>query len=203
MNIILGSVLDGRDRPLHILEIILECNMKKLLILTLLTLTSLCAIPLSIFEPYMGVIWEGHYVESEDSSLTHFIYWEYSLDSSRVFQIKTVPELDFKMVTTYYRDERKQEISALTLLDENTYAVGFAHKEELHVEVYFMNYHTEGFHETISHFKLWEGNLIDRFYRKKEGFWYIGHRIFYKPVLISEAFRKMEQISSKFKFSDF
>lgn len=163
----------------------------------------LCANPLSIFESYMGVIWEGYYVDSEDSSLTHFIYWEYSLDSSRIFQVKSVPELDFNMVTTYYWDDRKGEISLLTLLDENTYAVGYAHKEELHIEAYSKNYHAEGYHETISHYQLWEGNLIDRFYRKKEGFWYIEHRIFYKPVLISEAFKRMEEKSHTLDPSNF
>jgi hypothetical protein len=145
----------------------------------------------------MGVIWEGHYVDSEDSSLTQFIYWEYSLDSSRVFQIKTVPELDFKMVTTYYMDERWNELASLTLLDENTYAVGYAHKEEQHIEAYSKNYHSEGFHETISHFVLWEGKLIERFYRKKEGFWYIETRTLYAPVLISEAFDKMKGLEIK------
>ena len=158
----------------------------------LLTVSILCANPLDIFEPYMGVIWEGHYTESEDSLLTHFIYWEYSLDSSRVYQIKTVPELDFKMVTTYYMDEHWEELASLTLLDKDTYGVGYAHKEELHIEAYSKNYHPEGFHETISHFELWEGKLIDRFYRKTEGLWYLGHVIFYKPMLISEAFEKME-----------
>ena len=133
--------------------------MKKLLILLVLTVTLIYAKPLSIFEPYMGVIWEGHYVDSEDSALTHFIYWEYSLDSSRVFQIKTVPELDFKMVTTYYMDERWDELASLTLLDQNTYAVGYAHKEVAHIEAYSKNYHAKGFHETISHFKIWEGKL--------------------------------------------
>lgn len=177
--------------------------MKRTIILILLISGCLFANPLSVFEAYMGVVWEGHYIDSEDSSLTHFIYWEYSLDSSRVFQIKTVPELDFRMVTTYYWDDRKREISVLTLLDENTYAIGYAHKEQVHIEVYSKNFHKEGFHETISHFELWEGNLIDRFYRKKDGFWYIGHRIFYKPVLISEAFKRMEQISSKLQTSDF
>jgi hypothetical protein len=162
------------------------------IILILLLTATLCANPLSIFEPYMGVIWEGHYVDSEDSALTHFIYWEYSLDSSRVFQIKTVPELDFKMVTTYYMDERWDELASLTLLDQNTYAVGYAHKEKNHIETYSKNYHEKGFHETISHFELWEGKLIDRFYRKTEGNWYLGHRIFYKPLLISEAFERME-----------
>lgn len=145
----------------------------------------------------MGVIWEGHYVDSEDSSLTHFIYWEYSLDSSRVFQIKTVPELDFKMVTSYYMDERWDELASLTLLDQNTYAVGYAHKETAYIEVYSKNYHSNGFHETISHFELWESNLIDRFYRKTDDGWYMGHTIFYKPLLISEAFERMESKKPK------
>ena len=166
--------------------------MKKLLTIILFSVTFICANPLNIFEPYMGVIWEGHYVDSEDSALTHFIYWEYSLDSSRVFQIKTVPELDFKMVTTYYMDERWKELASLTLLDQNTYAVGYALKETNHIETYSKNYHAEGFHETISHFELWEGKLIDRFYRKTEENWYLGHTIFYKALLISEAFEKME-----------
>jgi len=166
--------------------------MKKLLILFLLTITIIFANPLDIFEPYMGVIWEGHYQESEDSSLTHFIYWEYSLDSSRVFQIKTVPELDFKMVTTYYMDDRWDELASLTLLDQNTYAVGYAHKEINHIETYSKNYHAEGFHETLSHFELWEGNLIDRFYRKTDENWYLENTIFYKALLISEAFDRME-----------
>lgn len=178
--------------------------MKTRYIILFLLLTSvLCANPLSIFEPYMGVIWEGHYVDSEDSLLTHFIYWEYSLDSSRVYQIKTVPELDFKMVTTYYMDDRWNELASLTLLDENTYAVGYAHKEVQHIEAYSKNYHKEGSHETISHFVLWEGNLIDRFYRKKDGLWYIGHRIFYKPLMISDAFDKMKQINQSVQSSDF
>jgi hypothetical protein len=166
--------------------------MKKLLTLLILTATLICANPLDIFEPYMGVIWEGHYQESEDSSLTHFIYWEYSLDSSRVFQIKTVPELDFKMVTTYYMDDRWDELASLTLLDQNTYAVGYAHKEINHIETYSKNYHAEGFHETLSHFELWEGELINRFYRKTDENWYLGHTIFYKALLISEAFDRME-----------
>ncbi|MCF7833039.1 MAG: hypothetical protein K9N05_05645, partial [Candidatus Marinimicrobia bacterium] len=160
----------------------------------------LCANPLDIFKPYMGVIWEGHYTESEDSALTHFIYWEFSLDSSRVFQVKTVPELDFKMITTYYMDDRWDELASLTLLDQNTYAVGYAHKEAMHIEAYSKNYHAEGFHETISHFELWEGKLIDRFYRKTEGEWFLGHTIFYKPLMISVAFERME--SKKIKPSN-
>ncbi len=172
--------------------------MKIRYIVLMFVLTSfLCGNPLDIFEPYMGVIWEGHYQESEDSSLTHFIYWEYSLDSSRVFQIKTVPELDFKMVTTYYMDERWKELASLTLLDQNTYAVGYAHKETNHIEIYSKNYHLKGFHETISHFELWKGNLIDRFYRKTEGNWYLGHTIFYKALLISEAFERMKGLEIK------
>jgi len=171
--------------------------MKKLLTLLILTVTYICANPLNIFEPYMGVIWEGHYQESEDSSLTHFIYWEYSLDSSRVFQVKMVPELDFKMVTTYYMDDHWKELASLTLLDQNTYAVGYAHKEIHHIEVYSKNYHSKGFHETISHFELWEGNLIDRFYRKTEGNWYLGHTIFYRALLISEAFEHMKSLEIK------
>ncbi len=171
--------------------------MKKLVILLMLTITLICARPLDIFEPYMGVIWEGHYKESEDSALTHFIYWEYSLDSSRVFQIKTVPELDFKMVTTYYMDDRWDELASLTLLDQNTYAVGYAHKEATYIETYSKNYHIQGFHETISHFELLEGNLIDRFYRKTEENWYLGHTIFYKALLISEAFEKMKGFEIK------
>ncbi len=167
--------------------------MKIRYIVLMLILTSfLCGNSLDIFEPYMGVIWEGHYKESEDSALTHFIYWEYSLDSSRVFQIKTVPELDFKMVTTYYMDDRWDELASLTLLDQNTYAVGYAHKEMNYIETYSKNYHAEGFHETISRFELWEGKMIDRFYRKNGENWYMGHRIFYKPLLISEAFERME-----------
>ncbi|MCK5817557.1 MAG: hypothetical protein KAH15_06090 [Candidatus Marinimicrobia bacterium] len=172
--------------------------MKIRYIVLMLVLTSfLCGNPLDIFEPYMGVIWEGHYQESEDSSLTHFIYWEYSLDSSRVFQIKTVPELDFKMVTTYYMDERWKELASLTLLDQNTYAVGYAHKETNYIEIYSKNYHSKGFHETISQFELWEGNFIDRFYRKTEENWYLGHTIFYKALLISEAFERMKSFEIK------
>ena len=174
--------------------------MKKLLILFLLTITIIWANPLDIFGPYMGVIWEGHYQESEDSSLSHFIYWEYSLDSSRVFQIKTVPELDFKMVTTYYMDERWKELASLTLLDQNTYAVGYAHKEKVHIEAYSKNYYAQGYHETISHFELWEGKLIDRFYRKMEENWYLENTIFYKALLISEAFDKMKSLEIKNEF---
>ena len=155
-------------------------------------LSIVIANPLDIFEPYMGLIWEGRYSDSEDSLLTHFIYWEFALDSSRVYQVKTVPELDFRMVTTYYWDERNKEIASLTLVDDNTFAVGYTHAEKEHIEVYSKNFHSEGFHETISHYILWSGSLIDRFYRKENGDWYIDNMILYKPCLISEAFKKMK-----------
>jgi hypothetical protein len=149
--------------------------------------------PLDIFEPYMGLIWEGHFIESSDSLLTQFIYWEYALDSSRVYQIKTIPEVSFKMVTTYYMDEHWQELALLTILDEDTYAVGYAHKEAVHIEAYSKNYHEKGSHETISHYQLWQGKLIERFYRKREGFWYLENTVLYKPILLSEAFTKMKE----------
>ena len=164
-------------------------NLMKKIILLLVLSTLLLANPLSIFESYMGQIWEGHYSDSADSSLVHMIYWEYALDSSRVYQVKTVPELDFRMVTTYYWDERKEEVASLALIDDNTFAAGYAQAEKEHIECYSHNFHPEGSHETISHFLIYGGSLIDRFYRKNEGDWFMEHLVIYKPILLSEAFK--------------
>ena len=171
--------------------------MKKIAVLSLFILSIILANPLGIFEPYMGFIWEGHYSDTEDSLLTHFVYWEYSLDSSRVYQVRTVPELDFKMITTYYMDDRWDELASLTLLDENTYAVGYVHQEEKHIEAYSKNYHPNGFHETIYHYQLWQGRLIEQFYKKREGSWYLENSLIYKPILILEALSKMMKSSDE------
>ncbi len=162
--------------------------MKRIILFIAFT-TLLLANPLEIFEPYMGQIWEGHYSDSGDSSLVHMIYWEYAPDSSRVYQVKTVPELDFRMVTTYYWDDRKKEVASLALIDDNTFAVGYAHAEKEHIECYSHNFHPDGSHETISHYILSGVSMRERFYRKTEGYWLIDQLTVYKPMLLSEAIK--------------
>jgi len=66
---------------------------------------------LQIFEQFIDKDWTVHYIDSEDSALTHKIYWEYILNSKGVKETKVVPEVGFKMETFYYFDWEKNQTS--------------------------------------------------------------------------------------------
>lgn len=133
---------------------------------------------LQIFESLTGKNWKGHYVDSEDSIYTHYIKWEYILDNKTVRETKTVSELNFEMVTYYYFDWEKDQISYLSLLNKDMMSTGTVHIKSSKIVLTGSTYFDGGAYNFKKTFELDDnGNLIDKFFRKKGDTWVKGHII--------------------------
>lgn len=137
--------------------------------------------PLDLFKPLIGKVWEGHYVNSEDSIYTHHIEWIYLLGSRAVKESKIVDELDFVMDTYYYYDWGEKHIAFLSLLNKDMVSSGRVVIEESIIKLYGINYFDGGSQEFSKTFQLNDkGVLTDMFFRKKGEKWIRGHIIEYK-----------------------
>lgn len=140
---------------------------------------------LDIFQDIASKTWEGHYVDSEDSVYTHYIKWEYMFESRALKEIKSVPELNFEMITYYYFDWETDQISTLSLLNKNMISKGLAYNEGDKILIKGRTYFKGGSAEFKKTFQLLDdGTLSDEFYRKKDGHWVRGHLIEYIPSKI-------------------
>ena len=138
---------------------------------------------LQIFETFVGHKWIGHYINSDDSALVHYITWEYCLDSNYVKQIKEVPEVGFKMESYFYWDYEKKQISSLSLLNKEILSKGRVQHNKEKLEIYERTFFGEGYSDSKKTFEITEaGNLKDCFYRKKSNKWIQRHLIIYKKL---------------------
>ena len=136
---------------------------------------------LKIFDSFVNHKWTGHYVNSEDSALVHYISWEYDLDSNYVKQIKDVPEVSFKMETYYYWDYEKKQISSITFINKAMLSKGYVEIVDNKIVRYYKTFFTKGYSESKQTFEISDSHkLIDHFYRKKIDGWVQGHLIEYK-----------------------
>ncbi len=133
-----------------------------------------------MFNNMVGSTWEGHYVDSEDSALTHYISWEYCLDSSYVKQIKEVPDVGFKMETYYYWDYENNQISSLSLLNKEMISVGVVKELNEKIVIFSKTYFPNGKNESKTVFEIDDNGILnDYFFRKKSDRWIRGHLIKY------------------------
>lgn len=124
--------------------------------------------------------WHGHYVNSEDSSLNHFVKWTYNLDSNYVKQIKNVPEVNFKMETYYYYDYETASIEFISFLNKNMISKGSVKFNNDTLIKYENTFFENGKSESKSFFIMNGNTLHDYFYRKSKGKWAPGHYIIYR-----------------------
>lgn len=134
-----------------------------------------------IFKPLTGKVWEGHYVDSEDSVYTHHVEWHYLLGSRAVKEVKIVDELDFLMETYYYYDWKNNKIGFLALLNKDMVSKGEVIADGSVIKLTGLNYFKGGSKEFRKTFQLDEnGVLTDIYYGKKGDEWYCGHVIEYR-----------------------
>ncbi len=140
--------------------------------------------PLSVFEEFTSSKWEGHYSNPEDSHLVHIVRFEFYLDSLAVVLRKNVPELGFEKETYFYPDWSNGNILFLSLMNKKMISRG----EVTFVDGQLVLAGQTLFETGESDFKnTYEiddtGQLIDRFYRKRDGEWIRGHTIVHVPMV--------------------
>ena len=136
---------------------------------------------LSIFKPFANIQWVGHYVNSSDSTLNHYIKWEFSLDSSYVIQTKEVPELSFKMETYFYWDYELNQISTLSLLNRDMISKGRIELNNKKLEIYCRTFYPGGNRDSKQTWQINEnGEVKDYFYKHESNEWIQGHLIIYE-----------------------
>lgn len=174
------------------------------LLITLLLLISSAAFSqnecLDIFKPFIGEEWIGHYMNSEDSALIHYITWTYCLDNNYVKMVKEVPEVNFKMETIFYFDYENNQISTLSILNKEMYSKGSAQLRDGKLELNYKSYFKNGSSDSKQTFEIIEEGIIkDYFYRKKADKWIQGHYIKYNnkewltPFKIGNIYRLSTQ----------
>jgi hypothetical protein len=139
--------------------------------------------PLSLFKDMVGKQWKGHYVNSSDSVIAHFIRWEYALDSKYVKQTKEVPELNFKMETFFFWDFELKQVSSLTLINRDMIARGQVKTEENKIALQSKTFKRSGTSESKQTFEInSSGQLEDYYFRKESDKWVEGHFILYNEI---------------------
>lgn len=137
--------------------------------------------PLAIFNDLIDKEWIGHYHNSEDSNLVHILIWHYDLDKKIVKAIKTVPELKFKMETTFYYDFENNKISFISFVNKDMLGKGVAILEQGKILLTGKTFFNSGHSDFKTTYEINKnGELIDHFYRKKNDTWSLGHLIKYK-----------------------
>jgi formylglycine-generating enzyme required for sulfatase activity len=136
----------------------------------------------SLVQELCGARWEGHYQNSEDSSILHVLRWSVLLDGRAAKSVKSVPELDFFMETNIYYDYEKDCLAFLSLLNKDMISKGTITVDQNRMKLIGTTTYKGG----ISAFRLEyflndKGQLEDRFFRKsKDGKWRQGHFILYE-----------------------
>lgn len=80
----------------------------------------------TLYEPFLGKTWVGHFQNSDDSTLTHIIKFETILDGKYIKMSKSVPEVNFSMETYIYFDKTDGKYKSLTLNNR-----GISHTSEI------------------------------------------------------------------------
>ncbi len=136
---------------------------------------------LKIFDPFIGHKWTGHYVNSEDSALVHYISWEYDLNENYVKQVKDVPEINFKMETYFYWDYELKQISSITFVNKAMLSKGSIEMADNKLVHNYKLFFSQGYSQSKQTLEINDSNkLIDYFYRQRSGEWTQGHHIEYK-----------------------
>lgn len=138
---------------------------------------------LSAFENLTAHDWIGHYVDSEDSNLTHNVTFEYHLGSRAVVQKKIVPEIGFEMETYFYWDWSDNRVAFLSLMNKDLFSTGWVEPTDSNLTLWGQTYFEGG----QSDFKITyeinnQGRLVDRFYRRQKEAWVQGHLIVHDPI---------------------
>ena len=156
------------------------CYISSLMMFSLATISAQDK-PLDIFGGISGENWEGHFVDSEDSTYTHVISWEHMLDDKAVVETKSVAELNFEMVTYYYFDWEKDQVSFLSLLNKDLSSTGIVYAEKSKITLEGRTFYQGGSYEFRKSLELQKnGTLLEDFFRKKDGKWVQGHLIEYR-----------------------
>ena len=138
---------------------------------------------LSIFENLTAHDWAGHYVNSEDSNLTHNVTFEYYLNSRAVVQKKTVPDIGFEAETHFYWDWSANRVAFLSLMNKDLFSTGWVEPSDSSLTLWGETFFEGG----KSNFKITyeiddSGRLVDKFYRRQGETWVQGHLIVHDPV---------------------
>lgn len=133
------------------------------------------------FKPLDGIELKGHYQNSPDSTIEHFIKWEILLDGNMIRQLKTVPELDFKMEILLFFDQKNMNYAFHQLTNRGSYGSGTFRMDgrKLLIEG---DMFTEGasYRRYKQSYEIFaDGSLVDIFQRWEDGEWIIGHEILY------------------------
>lgn len=143
---------------------------------------------LSIFQKFTGKEWIGHYQNSPDSLIIHKLKWEFDLNNMVVLETKSVPELNFTMLTYYYQDFAPGQIAFISFMNKAMIRKGVlkvTSRGELELNgKTFLKSDSLQFRSTLN--ILENGQLADRFYRSQGKQWIPGHFIVYtaeKPDL--------------------
>ncbi|MFC1887975.1 hypothetical protein ACFLYK_04130, partial [Candidatus Cloacimonadota bacterium] len=143
-----------------------------------------CLKDLSIFDPLIDIEWTGHYQNSEDSYLKHHIKWEYELDKQVVLETKSVPELNFKMLTYYFFDHENEQISFISFLNRDIIRKGVVNLNlQGELELSGRSFWKGDDQQFRCSFHLSDnGHVSDRFSYFKDGNWKTGHHILYNTI---------------------
>lgn len=135
---------------------------------------------LLLLEPFIGVTWVGHFVESPDSGLVQIVRWEAVLNGAVIKSTKEVTTLNFRMETLYFWDWEKEEISFLQLTTRGIFSRGTVAVAEGKVTLSGRNIRPQSVSEFKQTFEIQaDGTLHDYFYQRAGGEWELGHRIVY------------------------